>query len=56
MEHRQTERQIDKQKQTDYNNPLLSSSVNNKYGFVNCTLIGNVLIRGSDIRFLLQLT
>ena len=26
--HRQTDRKTDRQKQTDYNNPLLSSSVN----------------------------
>ena len=29
MVHRQTDRKTDRQKQTDYNNPLLSLSVNN---------------------------
>ena len=37
--HRQTDRQMDRQKQTDYNNPLLSSSVKNRERIMSTTIV-----------------
>ena len=33
--HRQTDRKTDRQKQTDHNNPLLSSSVNKDINYIS---------------------